>query len=926
MLRVRGIVFAILLVLGIKAFASECLYGMPGAIVCLSSAKARFSLLCEQDKPGHPTFCVLDHDKNAPMSEARFKLVSCDSAAEEPDVIGALVKSNAVFSGGVCLSYRLKALRRVDVRRLHLRVEVPVSDYAGGSVALDGRAVTIDSSYANVFRLATGTVSRVAFTDAAGIGRFSIQPVGSCLVDLVDARGWGGDNIELRFEIVERRQIREGELLGLDLILEAPGGVKLQGEPRVVEAGADWIPFRFDREILQGSACDFSLLTGIDSPAGRHGWLVARGENFVFEDQPDRAQRFFGINLGWWIPLTTTERASKLARELTRTGYNAVRLHFWDICLTDGVEDGTTIPEERMVAFDGFMKEMIDAGIYVSTDLYSSRRVPYREIGIDRDGCCEMDEYKELLLCYEPAVSNLEKFVRQLLTHKNVHTGRDYAHEPALAWYCLVNEGDAGNSGLRYIRKHPYMRVLWEKWIDERAADPVFQAVSRDIPSDFQEKSLQGAVWRQFLRCLEARFDRRMKGFVRALGSRALVSSMNAWFNPPSYQLVREDVYDFVDDHFYVDHPRFAEGGGLPSTCAGLNPVRDGRAGVPNVICRRLLDKPFTVSEYNHSVPGRFRGAGGVLVASFAALQNWSAVWRFTFGAQCERIDDSNFGLLRYHDTWSDPIMRATEYPFAALFLRKDMLSESKAIQILMPRGKLERPHVEPVTSMGHLPWAPWAWMGKTGAVISDEQVANCPMTVHYPNALTLTRKEFGDRFFPEGKSGSQLPMIANGALKIDESGGSYVLATERTCAVFAEQGRMEAGQLAVEIIKTPSVVWAVSLDNEPIRRSNRILVGHLTDALQAGTTFATDDVTCLQKWGREGETLVRAGEAKVALFVEPGDFEVWALSSGGRRRERVPIRTHVNGWICFSADVARDVEAATYLYEVVRRRDCEGM
>ena len=45
----------------------------------------------------------------------------------------------------------------------------------------------------------------------------------------------------------------------------------------------------------------------------------------------------------------------------------------------------------------------------------------------------------------------------------------------------------------------------------------------------------------------------------------------------------------------------------------------------------RLLDKPFTCSEYNYSGPGRFRGVGGILTGCLGALQGWSVIWRFPY-------------------------------------------------------------------------------------------------------------------------------------------------------------------------------------------------------------------------------------------------------------------------------------------------------
>ena len=50
----------------------------------------------------------------------------------------------------------------------------------------------------------------------------------------------------------------------------------------------------------------------------------------------------------------------------------------------------------------------------------------------------------------------------------------------------------------------------------------------------------------------------KMKAFLHELGCQALVTNANAWTNHTSDQLARA-AYDYVDDHFYIDHPRFIE-------------------------------------------------------------------------------------------------------------------------------------------------------------------------------------------------------------------------------------------------------------------------------------------------------------------------------------------------------------------------------
>ena len=50
----------------------------------------------------------------------------------------------------------------------------------------------------------------------------------------------------------------------------------------------------------------------------------------------------------------------------------------------------------------------------------------------------------------------------------------------------------------------------------------------------------------------------------------------------------------------------------LPSKCPNTNPMLGPNMGAQGLVMRRILDRPFTITEYNYSGPGRFRGVGGI--------------------------------------------------------------------------------------------------------------------------------------------------------------------------------------------------------------------------------------------------------------------------------------------------------------------------
>jgi hypothetical protein len=175
---------------------------------------------------------------------------------------------------------------------------------------------------------------------------------------------------------------------------------------------------------------------------------------FAFEQRPGESQRFYGVNLCFGAHYLSHEESDQLAERLVRLGYNALRIHHYERDLVGGQPNSTVPDPEKLDQLDYLAAALIRRGIYLTTDLFVSRPVPYREIGEDRDGQVPMDIFKILVPVHAGAYANWEAFSRNLLTHVNPYTGRSYAAEPALGWLSMINEGIYGNF-LKDLREIP---------------------------------------------------------------------------------------------------------------------------------------------------------------------------------------------------------------------------------------------------------------------------------------------------------------------------------------------------------------------------------------------------------------------------------------------------------------------------------------
>ena len=705
----------------------------------------------------------------------------------------------------------------------------------------------------------------------------------------------------------------------------------------VVAPGKDWVPMAPAGMIEAGSALDFSALRGTDAPAGRHGYLVVRNGHFEFENLPGVPQRFYGVNFVDSANVPPEDQAEAFAERLARIGYNAIRIHHHERVLTEGTDDPgcVRLNPSALARLDALAAACIRRGIYLTTDLYVSRRpIAWRAIGEDRDGSVPRNVFKLLVYVHEGAYANYLAFARGFLNHVNPHTGRRWADEPALNLIALVNEGTPCFQGqTKGLRALPDWQRAWRDWLRrKKAEDPVhYAALAETIPESVETEDWQkhpsdaGRAFMLFLADMEECFARRTRAFLRdEIGCRALVSNLSANFFPAVHQRSRARLYDYADDHFYVDHPEFTEKEwALPSRLANVNPLKGARMGVPGVAVRRILGQPLAVTEYNYSAPGRYRGLGGILCGALAALQEWDGLWRFAWSHGVAGVVSPETRPLSYFDMAGDPLSLAGERASLCLFLRHDLEPLKRTYALVFPEEDLLR--FEDASSefpgYGFL-WT--AWWAKFGTAVASDVAKDVAVAGRY---LPLKRGEgqksradvFADLGIPPTGT-AELPPAGDGQIRVDSEQGRFAVVTARTCGFFAERGRFRAGDFAADIGDVPTTVWVSALDGQPIRNSSRLFLTHLTDVQNSGTTYADETMTTLTDWGRLPH-LMRNAEAHVTVVVRDGTWHVYALAADGRRRGEVAAR-QANGRLSFTAKVDADPASATWLYELERERD----
>ncbi len=699
----------------------------------------------------------------------------------------------------------------------------------------------------------------------------------------------------------------------------AHGNVRHPAAPYHVSAGPDWVPIDYRKGVEPGSALDFSAFGLADAPAGRHGWLQASGEHFVFPDSPDVPRRFYGPNLVFDGCCPIGDDAEMLAERLVRMGYNSVRLHAWDNSLPMGDEgwshkwDSHVWAPEKIDRMDRLCAECFKRGIYVTTDLFVSRETTWGDVGEQSRMGHAPDEplsqaiYKALLLVDEVAYRDWCAEARKFLLHTNPYTGRTYADEPGMPFLSLVNETNLA-SQWRKVKDIPAFRFAWREW---SGADNIPDKSDSDLFSDFEAH-------------LEARFFERASRFLRKeLGVRALLTNQNIGQNRPPLQRLRERLYDYNDGHTYEAHPRSPAG----AEATGMEAIVrfdendptaiDWMGGVARANAA-IVGKPTTVSEWDYCYPARSRSCAGLIMGTLMAQQDFSAGWRYGWicsrAKRCDELKDECTFAARPFSALTDPVTLGTDKMATLLFLRGDApVFTAPGVCLRLTESAFRRGDGLSPRSDKAVPFG-IVWKARFA------QATDAPT----PPGWREIRYEDGEALRARGED-APYPIYADpGAVfRRDPERRLLAVATPRTCGGFAfqESGRVEAGPLAFTLSGSRATVCATSVDSEPrpLAESRRILVMHLTDLQSEGSEFGDETFQVTLKKGVA--PLVADGTAEISLRLSTNGnnpYKVFALSTDGHRLGEIPCRLSTNGTLSFTASVRGPDGKARLYYEIV--------
>ena len=790
---------------------------------------------------------------------------------------------------------------------------------AGGSWEIGEKKGTFPESYADV-TIASAVGDHLTIVPKAG-RRLLIRFPEPLHVLLQDNRRWNAPTINVRIGRAMQK-LKANVPMAFTMVFEAEDEIEYVDDfPVKIAAGEDWIPLSVPSlEIVPGSVLDLSGQGFAKGEIGEKDRIVVTKDgHFAKAGSPTKPLRFYGINLCFSAQFLEHADADKLLDRIVRLGYNTIRIHHYEDELTNPIwRPGFDWDAGKLDKFDYFVAGCVKRGIYLTTDLYVNRPVPGKQIGFGDDRY-DANRVKDLVLVHEPTYQDFVKFVRLFFGRVNPYTKRTLAEEPAMAWISFVNEGPVGMGG--FDRKRPEWSARWNAWLaktyrdldsldaaigDLRAGeDPARGTVG--FPDNIHDGTRRSRVCQVFLTDVEREFFQRVQKMLREeLKCRAHFTDINCGGMRVVPMQNARALFGYIDEHFYIDHPLFSTPHhGPPSTCRNTNPVRDGALGGSESASVRIWGKPFTVSEYNYSAPGRFRGVGGIITGAMASVQDWDVLWRFAYAHQKDWLFKPS--RMDYFDNSRDPLNMAADRITTLMFLRGDVKPFDKRIAVDLAEDTLRNPPAR----IGLAGLAQSVWLAGIGCSV--------PGSPAPAGSVRISAREAADPKAVAKKLGAP---ASSPSVSLDQKSGVFTLDAVRIAGGFADSGAMVKCQKSGLAVRMTSgegaTVVVASADNAPLRDSARMFVTHLTDLQNTGAEYDETARRTLKAWG-DLPYLVRAGRAQVSLkSSRAAKLKVWALETDGTRAEEIPVR-RADGAIAFEVSV-KGPKGARMLYEIAEK------
>jgi hypothetical protein len=623
----------------------------------------------------------------------------------------------------------------------------------------------------------------------------------------------------------------------------------------------DWIPFNPPPDNFAESAIDLRHLN--EPVAGTNGWVTARDGQFFLSGSNDPV-RFWAVN---GPPSSIKEPAElrRVARALAKRGVNLVRIH--------GAvfnQEGEPDPAKVQHIID-IVEAMKLEGIYTHASIYFPLWFRPRADLAWLPGY-DGKKHPFAALMFNPEFqARYRNWWDALLTTPGARSGKKLIEEPALMGAEIQNEDsfffwtfseqnipDPQLSILEsqftdwLIKKYGSIEATLAKWNNQK--------VKRDTPTRLgfrplwniaHERTARDRDTAQFLLELQTRFYSESSQHLRKLGFKGLITASNwATASPEVLGPLEKLSYttgDFLDRHGYFacfhkgensewsirDNHTYSHRSALR-----FDPIE---AGKPRLFVHPAMDphydnKPSMISETTFTRPNRFRSEAPLYYAVYGALQDSDAIVHFAHDGADWKVKP-NFWMQPW--TLMSPAMMG-QFPAAALIYRQGLVKTGD----LVARVALSR---EDLLALKGTPLP-------QDAAFDELRLKDVPADsehnpgqsldplLHYVgrSQVLFTNRTAVDLNLPAKSIDHSARTVrsSTGELLLDYGRGTLTInapAAQGISGNLAALGETKLADLTISSDLDLAHIVLVSLDNQPIKTSSRILLQVMSEEQNSG-------------------------------------------------------------------------------------------
>lgn len=414
----------------------------------------------------------------------------------------------------------------------------------------------------------------------------------------------------------------------------------------IVASDSEWYPFVIPEKLDPDSPINIGKLV-LDAPAGKHGFCKVKDKHFYFED--GTRAKFWGTNLCFEACFPDKKQAKMLAERIAFFGFNAVRLHHMDFyfepkgifedtcpgCKNPQMKKTTKLSKKQLDKLDYFIFQLKQRGIYVDMNLLVSRHFT------EADGIKDAQKLgmaAKPASMFDPELIALQKqYAKDLLTHFNPYTKLRYCDDPAVALVEIINETTLFDINFESLSDYysSQLRARLDTWREKNTK------YTDDIKTFISQ--LEKQYFKEMVKFLHEECS--IKIPITGIGGHIKWGDIKA-----------QEECDFIDMHEYWDHPSFPDNLWDSTNFKIHNKaiITAPGFGIAGRISDRIppeLDKPFTITEWNHCYPNTYAYETPVLLAIKASLHGCAGLFQFAYSHGWASFDN----IHSYFDTSANP-------------------------------------------------------------------------------------------------------------------------------------------------------------------------------------------------------------------------------------------------------------------------------